>query len=83
MVEFKKEKIIWDRLKNFKCPLCNSTLEETINSTNLYKNSLYNCSFCEFKIGKLKFNKFVSGGNKFYEDKETELNRNQEFLNNL
>ena len=48
--------MLWRRLKDFKCPKCNTQLEHQLD------HDRYVCTDkdCDFKIGKKKFNSVVT-----------------------
>ena len=47
-------KLIWSRLKNFKCPKCNSYLKRDQLTNG------YNCSNCDFFVGRERFDNLVN-----------------------
>ena len=66
------KKLVWSRLKDFKCPKCSKVL-------NSNPNNSYYCIDCGFVIGKEKFEDIINNKKKSV---DVEID-NQEALNNL
>ena len=79
-----EKKIIWSRLKNFKCPKCNSDLEASNTGQRLV--GCEDEENCGFYVRKERFEKIVENlyqTGKNYKPKFGNDIENLEFLNNF
>lgn len=78
-----KKNKIWGRLKDYKCPLCNSNLKRKESIEGEKSKVWHTCTECTFDISNTKLNRIVKEKSERQRSHVEQEEDNQNALNNF